>query len=371
MFNLNWAPVIGCLLCAHLMGCLSLPAYYQSLPKQTQTEAADLRTQQVFYVTDRQTASGHFTIKPGNMTYGDCSVSVPAVHDMGNDVLTEQLSQALTNTKVGSFQLQQTNSTLSYTSSLFSQFSGVFDGKHDLLVLVRGYNTTFAGAVESVGELSNDLGGGMVPIAFSWASQGTYEGYPADENNVDGAARDLAGFLRDLLTKVPPNKVHLVVHSMGARVATEAMLQMLRDPAPVLVKGADKSRMLADLVFAAPDMDAMEFKRRLQDDGLADLAVKTTLYCSYDDRALKASYYFHGAQSPRAGEAGDRILILSNAETIDASLNDLSASGHSYISDDRAVIEDLYMLLVLKQPAANRDLYHATRAGQTYWLIRP
>jgi esterase/lipase superfamily enzyme len=367
MFRSTWAQVAACLLCAHLAGCLSLPPYYQSLQKQTQTEMTDLSNQQVFYVTDRQLASGQFTAKPGGMTYGDCSVSVPAVHDMGNDVLTEQLSQALTNTKVGSFQLKQTTSTLSSSASLFSQFGGTFDGKHDLLLMVHGYNTTFAGAVETVGELSNDLGGGMVPIAFSWASQGTYEGYPTDENNVDGAARDLAGFLRDLLTKVPPDKVHLIVHSMGARVATGALLMLQHDAAPVLAKG----HLLADLVFAAADMDATEFKKRLEDDGLAGLALKTTLYCSYDDRALKASYYFHGSQTQRAGEAGPQILILSDAETIDASLNDLSASGHSYIGDDRAVIEDLYMLLVLKQPANNRNLYHATLNDHTYWLIRP
>jgi hypothetical protein len=29
------------------------------------------------------------------------------------------------------------------------------------------------------------------------------------------------------------------------------------------------------------------------------------------------------------------------------------------------------MLLVLKQPANNRNLYHATLNDHTYWLIRP
>src|SRR5882724_4104213 len=115
MFQRNLTRAFGFILFACLGGCADLPPYYQTLSKQTQTEMADLKTQQVFYATDRKVVSGSFTATPGAMTYGDCALSVPAIHDIGNDVLTEQLSQSIAKTKVGQFQLKTTNSSLSHS----------------------------------------------------------------------------------------------------------------------------------------------------------------------------------------------------------------------------------------------------------------
>jgi esterase/lipase superfamily enzyme len=356
-----------------LCGCEHLPAYYQSLQKRTQSGTADPSVEQVYYVTDRLDSatnkSGNFTNKAGSMSYGFCNVNVPTVHNIGHDIVTNQLSQLITGDKIGSFQLASIKNNVQTSSDFFAQNADAFKN-HDLLLFVHGYNTTFAGAVTEIGELANDLGGDMVPMAYCWASQGTYQGYPEDEDNVDGAARDLSAFLRALVQNVPPNKIHLIFHSMGARVGSAALSQIALDKNSVI--GGDDSKKFADVVFASADIQEDEFKRRLTDDGVQSLSKRTTIYASYNDRALQASYYFHGNNVNRAGQAGKDILVIGgNTESIDASLNDLSVSGHSYYADNRAVIHDLYMLLVLNQPAGKRDLYQASKDGKKYWLIRP
>jgi len=58
-------------------------------------------------------------------------------------------------------------------------------------------------------------------------------------------------------------------------------------------------------VFAAADIDADEFEARMVDDGLKDLAGRTTLYAAWNDHALQAS---EALQRPElsAGGAGGR-----------------------------------------------------------------
>jgi esterase/lipase superfamily enzyme len=118
-------------------------------------------------------------------------------------------------------------------------------------------------------------------------------------------------------------------------------------------------------------MDAAEFASRMSDDGLTGLAARTTLYAGYNDRALEFSERIHGRTYPRAGRAGKSIVVAPGIDTIDVSLNDASLTGHSYYGDNRAVIQDLFMLLILGAAPEQRNLFHATKDGLRYWLIRP
>ena len=107
-------------------------------------------------------------------------------------------------------------------------------------------------------------------------------------------------------------------------------------------------------------------------DGLAGLADRVTLYANYNDRALQISEVVHGRTHARAGRAGKDILVNAAFDTVDVSLNDASLVGHGYFGDNRAVIQDMTLNIVLNQPPEKRNLYHATTAdGQKYWLIRP
>lgn len=335
-----------------------------------------------FYVTNRRppeprtaAAEAYLWRRDAGLHYGTCAVKVPAVHNIGGDVVSEQLSRVWDRPQPGHFEVVSTSPTepandpAAAAAAFYESLkTAAGDPPRDVLILVHGYNNSFAGPVARAAELAYDLGGGMVPVAYCWSSQGQAQGYPHDENDVDLAGRQLAVFVRELRVKLPDARLHLIAHSMGSRVTTLALAR-LKDLLP--------ARPLQNLVFAAADIDADEFEARMVDDGLKDLAGRTTLYAAWNDHALQASEALHGRNYPRAGRAGDAILAVGGIDTVDVSLNDASFVGHSYFGDNRAVIQDLFLLLVHDAAPQKRNLYQAVTVkqnkhpGAKYWLIRP
>jgi len=130
----------------------------------------------------------------------------------------------------------------------------------------------------------------------------------------------LMGFLQQLAVQSNVKTVHLIAHSMGNRALTQA---------------------LANLV---------------------------TLYASSHDKALKASKKLH--EFPRAGEAGQSLLIVKGIDTIDVSAVDSSLLGHSYFGDNTSVISDLHRLLTQGSPPNQRAcLSEATLLNLAYWVF--
>ena len=82
---------------------------------------------------------------------------------------------------------------------------------------------------------------------------------------------------------------------------------------------------------------------------------------------------------PRAGDTSKEILVVDSVETVDATnLNtDFFGLGHSYIGDDRTVINDLFHVVRNHHPPNLRKLdlipvpseEPATKKG--YWAFSP
>lgn len=359
-----------------LIGCgAPLPGYYDTLDYRTAAGIATTQgagTMVAFYATNRQPAGGSVEVygaaRGDGLRYGSCDVRIPRIHHIGSDVITEQLSRAAGRPAPEPLVVTATRESTD-SAAFFAELNAAVrqTPRGDVLVLVHGYNNSFSGPVARAAGLACDLGYPMVPVAYCWTSQATYQDYLTDENDVDLAARQLAVFLGQLIDAVPADaRLHLVAHSMGSRVATSALAHL--QAARRFGAGAKPFR---NLVFAAADIDAAEFRARMSDDGLSDMAVRTTLYASSNDRALDLSTRLHGRRYPRAGQAGQGIVITRGVETIDVSLNDASFVGHGYYGDNRAVIQDLFLLLVHDAPPDQRNLYYADSGGSRYWLIRP
>jgi esterase/lipase superfamily enzyme len=78
-----------------------------------------------------------------------------------------------------------------------------------------------------------------------------------------------------------------------------------------------------------------------------------TLYASDADKALQISSKIH--RGPRAGSAGNDILVIENIETIDASsLSSIFGLNHSYVFEDTRAIRDLGSAVVDQFPASAR-----------------
>jgi esterase/lipase superfamily enzyme len=149
---------------------------------------------------------------------------------------------------------------------------------------------------------------------------------------------------------------------MGARVLASALKEL------ALAGGHPDSAVFTQLVLTAPDIDPDVFRDFAE--RFRGLASRVTLYASSEDIALKASRKFHS--TPRAGESGERLVLLPGVDTIDVTAVDTSLLGHSYFADNTSVLADLHYLLVEGMPPQSRhSLRSAMRNGATYWVFQP
>lgn len=179
--------------------------------------------------------------------------------------------------------------------------------------------------------------------------------YPADEANAEWAQDDLREALERLRRETGATAINVIAHSMGNRVLLRAMKGMTAIPGRARFN---------QVVLTAPDDDKDVFRRLVI--AMRPLCGHVTLYASSNDRALAASREFH--VQPRAGEAGAGIVIIDGIETIDVSAVDSSLLGHSYVSDNRTVLSDLYCLLRGGE-ASRRCGLVANGSGVPYWTF--
>jgi esterase/lipase superfamily enzyme len=229
-------------------------------------------------------------------------------------------------------------------------------------VFVHGYNVGFDTAVMRTAQIAHDLKFQGAPICYSWPSKGGVAEYTRDEANVGWSVLHLEQFLTDLREQTGANTIHLVAHSMGNRSVLQVLERMALKP--------DTPRpAFGQLILAAPDVDASEFRDRYAP-AARELCGQITLYASSNDRALQASTKVHGFT--RAGLSGDHLLALTGIETVDVSPIDTSLIGHSYYGNNPLMIRDLRALVELGSPASAREWLERMlrNPDEVYWTFR-
>lgn len=235
--------------------------------------------------------------------------------------------------------------------------------RRDVLLFIHGYNVSFDDAARRTAQFAYDLEFQGLPVLYSWPSEGRTFRYAVDEDNAHWTVNHFETVLHSLLTGLDAACVHAVAHSMGNRVLTEGLRRL--DPA-ALPPGAASLR---EVVFAAPDVNADTFRTFVQK--FHHRAQRLTLYVSAGDRAMGASQAVH--KYPRAGDARDGLVLVAGLETIDASAVDQSFMGHSYFCDNRAILQDMFNLIMKGEGAAQPrfGLQERVGPGGRYWALQP
>jgi pimeloyl-ACP methyl ester carboxylesterase len=158
-------------------------------------------------------------------------------------------------------------------------------------------------------------------IVFAWPSEGnvlpTIASYVRDSVAATQAAPALTDLLTGLARSAETQRIHLVAHSMGARILITAL-----DSIGGHTTGSVGGPRFAGVSFLAPDVDSADFKTAVP--RLAARAQRVTLYATQGDRALGASPIVHQRfskiiRSRRAGETFDedrRALVQPDLETV-------------------------------------------------------
>lgn len=297
----------------------------------------------------------------GELVRGVCKVTVPDSHQRGQVERPSLLRFELREDARRHVVLVQAEELPAdnYYEQLSRTVSQAPDG--DLLLFIHGYNVDFESAVRRTAQIAVDLPFQGVPVCYSWPSQGTLLGYPVDENNVAWSTEHLKDYLLELCDRSGATSVNVVAHSMGNRALTEALNDI------ALERGPEAPALFDRVVMAAPDVDADRFRRHLAS-RLTQTAQHVTLYASSDDQALIASKKVHGY--PRAGDAGNDLVVVPGVETVDVTGIDLSLLGHSYYGDSGVMLRDLFDLIHHRRVAGERSTVTPKLLGQlTYWQI--
>jgi esterase/lipase superfamily enzyme len=308
----------------------SEPSVGDSLDLAPKThKPAEYGIARVFFATDR--AGGSLSdFEPNRepnelISFGACDVSIPYKHQLGRLERPPWLLELVWD---GSpkYHIKLLRTTMSDEAKFLQDIRASSGPKPGALIFVPGYLTTFAAAVRRAAQLANDLAFSGAAIAYSWPSEGRVASYARDENNAEWTVPHFQCLLASL-RRVGIETVHIIAHSMGARVAVNAVAGM-----PAHLRPCART-----FILAAPDIDRAIFIRLV--DAMKASAEQITLYASSRDQALRVSKGIHGYE--RAGDAAN-LLVIDGIISIDASNVDTDLFGHGYFSNARSVVTDIY-----------------------------
>lgn len=335
------------------------------------TQDPPLATVKIFYATNREASgagrqSPYYTAEPtgsGSLGMGSCLVTIPRDHQMGEiegpSIFRLEFSRNAANHVFLKSVSPETNQ-----QKFFDGISAkvLESPKREAFVFVHGFNVTFEDAALRTAQMAYDLGFAGAPILYSWPSQGSLLDYLKDGRNADLSAKELKAFLEELTSRTGVRTVHLIAHSMGNRVLTQALVQMADT-------GKRANVHFRQVALLAPDIDAVLFQQIAE--RIESEADRVTLYASSKDGALLLSKKLAGY--PRAGDATPYPIMIPGIDSIDASAVDTSMLGlfHQYYADNRTILSDLFQLLRDNPPESRFGLTAVTTGSGSFWRFRP
>ncbi len=317
----------------------------------------------ILYGTDRKRNpkksdwEDYYTGERGKLQYGVAEVSIPKEHKMG----AMERPGLWENEKIGKHVLISKLESINgkkFLSFLKSKLTHVEE--KDILIIIHGFNVSFAESIRRTAQISYDLEFKGVPMAYSWPSQGKVSEYMRDESSVQYTVPHLVEFLKKVIDNRGDTNIHIIGHSMGTRALTNALKEI-----SYIYAG---KHVFKNIILAAPDIDRDVFQVSLLP-YITKTTDKITLYASSDDSALKLSNTLHSGE--RIGQGGSDVFVYEGLDTIDASGIDTSLLGHSYFAEKEILVTDIKEVIIKSlPPTKRRSLVEKLKAKLAYWKFK-
>ncbi|MEE8154092.1 MAG: alpha/beta hydrolase [Phycisphaerales bacterium] len=222
--------------------------------------------------------------------------------------------------------------------------------RKEVFIYVHGFNNSLDDAVLTTAELWHFLGREGVPICYTWpAGVGLFKAYQYTLASTQFTIYHFKQMLRLIASCPEVEKVHIIAHSRGTAVTTDAIRELHLE-----IRGtADTKKVLklGTVVLAAADLDLDVVIQRLSTERIGRAVEHTAIYISSEDKALGFSAWLFGGG--RLGDidfklfAPEEIAALRGSrrvQFIDARVKKLGL-GHSYFYANPAVSSDIVLLL--------------------------
>ncbi len=296
----------------------------------------------VHYATDRNlTHVGNPRVSFGaertrEAKLGRLRVSVPPQHGRGRTEEPGPLSPARPSHHVTLLRVDPPTAHADFFAGLREAISE--SHARDVLVFVHGYATTFDGNAVRLAQIAHDLELDGPVVLYTWPTRGSVLSYFVDGANAEWSAAYLAKFLADLTENCGDARIHILAHSMGARVLSYALRTLAADH-------ATPDDAFGQILLAAADVDSEIFVRDFAR-YYERFANRTTIYISSADWALSGAQRLLGyARLGQVGLENADISLFDEFDVVDVTNFDRGFFGHSYYGSSPDVLADIQAVL--------------------------
>ena len=230
-------------------------------------------------------------------------------------------------------------------------------GVRRVVFFVPGYATSVPLALSAARRLIDTFGPEDMVAVIDWGSAGSHRAYEHDAKAARRAAPAFAALLAAMRRAAPRTKFDVFAHSMGTRVAVNAIA--------MLTPRASKSRVVEQVVLAAPDMTISDYQRAIS--RRPEPFGRVTIYASRHDHALLLSSLIHLHR--RLGRLRNWRRPLAQTDIVDASVASRGVDGHGYATTDPQLLRDVAQTLAgVSVPHAD---WGRAKRDSVSWIYAP
>lgn len=248
--------------------------------------------------------------------------------------------------------------------------------RKEVYIFIHGFNVDFNGSILTIAELWHFLGREGVPMAYSWpAGQGVLRAYEYTNQSAMFTIYHLKQTLKLIASCPAVEKVHIIAHSRGTAVATDAVRELVLE---IRGKGdLQKELKLGTCALAAADLDFDVVIAQNVNARAGEAVEGNAIYVFKGDKALSFSNWLSGGMM-RLGDVSTDVFNQEEIEAlrhtrrlqlIDARITKPGSFGHSYFHDNPAVSSDLVLYLRYNLPPGGKDGRPLGTSDTGFWII--
>ena len=248
----------------------------------------------------------------------------------------------------------------------------------EAVIYVPGYRVTFNQVMTLMGAWAHYLGRSSAVVAFSWPTGTRVWNYFIDCRHARADIPDIERLVTLVAERSKARRLNLIAFSCGSPLLAEALVNLRNRHPDEDAAALQRRYRIGNAIFVAADIDLQTFKR-YQLPALFDLAVRTQVYVSEDDAALKWAARFAGASRlgrPRAEELTrtDLETFASNERLVGIDVAGVYGAhelggmrGHGYWVANQRISSDVLLSMIYPFDPAWRGLFHPP--GKAMWTF--
>ena len=244
----------------------------------------------------------------------------------------------------------------------------------EAVIYVPGYRVTFDQMMVFMGGWAHYLGRSSAVVAFSWPTGTRVWNYFVDCRRARAFIPDIERLVALVAEKSQARRLNLIAFSCGSPLLAEALVRLRKRHPEEDHAALQRRYRIGNAIFVAADIDLQTFARS-QLPALSDIAVRTQVYVSEDDGALKWASRL--ARASRLGRPYLDELTREDLETLASNerlvgidvagvygAHELGGMrGHGYFFANNRVSTDVLLSMVYPFDPASRALMHGPGRG--------